>query len=124
MKRHPTRAPSSARLGPLAAMLLVVPLVASQALDRTKIPPAGPPPVLHVPAWTRSTLANGADFAVSERHDLPLVNFRITFQGGSYQYESADRRGLAGLVSAMMSEGTKARDADSLSNALQLLGTT
>jgi zinc protease len=113
-----------ARLGLLAAMLLAVPVVAYQALDRTKIPPAGPAPVLHVPAWTRSTLANGADFAVSERHDLPLVNFRITFQGGSYQYEPADRRGLAGLVGAMMSEGTKTRDANGLSTALQLLGTT
>jgi zinc protease len=124
VKRHTSRALRAARLAPLAAVLLTVPVVAYQALDRTKIPPAGPPPVLRVPTWTRSTLANGAEFAVSERHDLPLINFRITFQGGSYQYEPADRRGLAGLVSAMMSEGTKTRDADGLSNALQLLGTT
>jgi zinc protease len=115
------RAPS---LALLAAVLLALPAAAYQAIDRTKIPPAGTTPVLHVPTWTRVTLANGAEFAVSERHDLPLISFRITFQGGSYQYEPADRRGLAGLVSAMMSEGTKTRDADGLSTALQLLGTT
>jgi zinc protease len=121
--RNP-RALRAPGLGLLAAALVALPAVAYQALDRTKIPPAGPTPVLHVPTWTRSMLANGAEFAVSERHDLPLVNFLITFQGGAYQYEPADRRGLASLASAMMSEGTTTRDADGLSNALQLLGTT
>src|SRR5579863_2521260 len=105
-------------------MLLALPVVAYQTLDRTKIPPAGPTPVLHVPAWTHTTLANGAEFSVSERHDLPLIDFQITFRGGSYQYEAADRRGLASLAAAMMSEGTRTRDADALSRALQLLGTT
>jgi zinc protease len=119
-----TRALRAPSLGLLAAALLALPAVAYQALDRTKIPPAGPTPVLHVPTWTRSMLANGAECAVSERHDLPLVNFQITFQGGAYQYEPADRRGLAGLASAMMSEGTNTRDADALSNALQSLGTS
>jgi len=97
---------------------------AQQKLDRTKIPPAGKPPALRVPVWTKSTLANGADFIVSEKHDLPLVSFTITFQGGTYQAESASRRGVAGITAAMMSEGTKSRDGEALSNALQLLGTT
>jgi zinc protease len=94
-----------------------------QKLDRSKIPPVGKPPALKVPAWTKSTLANGAEFIVSEKHDLPLVSFTITFQGGTYQAESAARRGVAGITAAMMSEGTKTRDGEALSNALQLLGT-
>jgi zinc protease len=103
---------------------LAVPVAAQQALDRTKIPAPGKPPVLVVPVWTTSTLANGAELIVSERHGLPLVSFTVTFLGGANQYEPADRRGLAGLVSSMMSEGTKTRDADALSMALQTLGTT
>jgi predicted Zn-dependent peptidase len=92
-------------------------------LDRTKIPPAGKAPVLKVPAWTQLTLANGAGLLVSEKHDLPLVSFTITFVGGADQFETADKRGVASLTAAMFSEGTKTRDGEALSNALQLLGT-
>lgn len=96
---------------------------AQQPLDRTKIPVAGKPPVLHVPVWTKSTLANGAAFIVSEKHDLPLVSFSITILGGADQFETGTLRGVGSLTASMMSEGTKTRDGDALSNALQLLGT-
>ena len=86
-------------------------------------PPAAPPPVLHVPGWTKATLANGAELIVAEKHDLPLVSFTITFLGGANQFEPAGRQGLAGLTASMMSEGTRTRDGEALSNALQLLGT-
>ena len=95
----------------------------AQTLDRTKQPPIGKLPELRVPAWTRSTLANGAGFVVSEKHDLPLVSFSITFLGGSDQFEKSDRRGVASLTASMMNEGTKTRTGDQLSDALQLLGT-
>lgn len=109
----------------LAALLLVAPVTsARQALDRAKTPPAGPTPTLHVPSWTRSTLSNGAELIVSERPGLPIVQFRLTFLGGANQYEPANRRGLASLTGAMMSEGTKTRDADGLANALLLLGSS
>jgi predicted Zn-dependent peptidase len=105
------------------ALCVWLPLFAQQTLDRTKTPPAGKQPVLHVPAWTKSTLANGAQLIVSEKHDLPLVSFTITFLGGSNQFDAASRTGIGSLVASMMSEGTKTRDGDALSNALQLLGT-
>jgi len=97
---------------------------AAAALDRTKVPPPGPAPALHPPAWTKSTLSNGAELIVSEKHDLPLVSFSITFQGGAAQYEKADRKGLASLTAAMLSEGTKTRTGEALSNDLQMLGTS
>ena len=96
----------------------------AQSLDRTKQPPIGKLPELRVPTWTKSKLANGAEFIVSEKHDLPLVSFSISFLGGTDQFETADRRGVGGLTAAMMSEGTKTRTGDDLSNALQLLGTS
>ena len=107
-----------------AAFLVWLPLAAQEAFDRSKIPPPGKTPVLHVPAWTKSKLANGADLIVSEKHDLPLVSFTITFVGGANQFDAPDRAGIGSLVASMMSEGTKSRDGDALSNALQLLGTT
>jgi len=98
--------------------------LAQDTLDRSKPPTPGPAPMLHVPAWTRSTLANGAELVVSEKHDLPLVSFTITFAGGYNQSDPAARRGLADLTAAMMSEGTKTRNGEVLAGALQLLGTT
>lgn len=106
-----------------AVMLACLPLLALQTLDRGKTPPPGKPPVLRVPAWTKSKLANGAELIVSEKHDLPLVSFTITFLGGSNQFDALDRTGIGSLAASMMSEGTKTRDGDALSNALQLLGT-
>jgi zinc protease len=108
----------------VAASLVWLPLAAQEAFDRSKIPLPGNTPVLHVPAWTKSKLANGADLIVSEKHDLPLVSFTITFLGGANQFDAPDRTGIGSLVASMMSEGTKTRDGDALSNALQLLGTT
>jgi predicted Zn-dependent peptidase len=108
----------------LALALLSLTIGAQQALDRSKIPPPGAPPALHVPTWTKTTLANGAQLVVSEKHDLPLVSFSLIVLGGTDQSEPADRRGLASITASMMREGTKARDGDALSNALQLLGTS
>src|SRR5439155_9368987 len=106
----------------IAALLLLIPLDARQTLDRTKIPPPGAPPVLRVPNWTKSKLANGADLVVSAKHDLPHASFAITFLSGSNQFEPADRAGISGIVASMMSDGTKTRSGDALSSALQLLG--
>lgn len=116
------RKKSSVMLALVFAISVVA--LAQQSLDRSVIPMPGKPPALRVPAWTKSTLTNGAELIVSEKHDLPLVAFAITFQGGSYQAEGASRRGMASLTAAMMNEGTKTRDGEALSNALQLLGSS
>ena len=101
----------------------LTPLGAQGTLDRAKQPPIGKIPELRVPTWTKTKLSNGAELIVSEKHDLPLVSFSITFLGGTDQFETADRRGVGSLAASMMSEGTKTRNGDDLSNALQLLGT-
>lgn len=108
----------------LIVALLVLPASAQQALDRSKIPPPGPAPQLRVPTWTKTTLGNGVELFVSEKHDLPLVSFSLLFMGGADQFETAGRRGVASLTASMLSEGTATRDGEALSNALQLLGTS
>src|SRR5829696_6608266 len=97
-------------------------VLAQQPLVRTKVPPPGPSPVLRVPTWTKSQLANGAMLIVSERHTLPLVSFTITFVGGSNQFEQAGRRGIAAMTTSMLTEGTTTKTGDQISDALQLLG--
>ena len=107
----------------LAICVSSVAAVGQQPLDRTKIPAPGPNPTLTVPKWTKTQLANGATLIVSERRGLPLISFSITFIGGTNQFETAGKRGVAALTTQMLTEGTKTRTGDQLSDALQLLGT-
>lgn len=117
----------SQRLVALCATIVIslasVASLAQQPLDRTKVPPPGPNPTLNVPVWTKTQLSNGATLIVSERHSLPLISFNITFVGGANQFEPENRRGVAAMTSAMLTEGTTTRTGDQLSDALQLLGT-
>ena len=94
------------------------------ALDRTAAPRVGEAPRLTVPAWTTTTLSNGARLVVAPKRDLPLVSFDVTFDGGAHQFEPADRTGLAGMVGPLLLEGTTSKTGDQLSEAQQLLGTS
>ena len=92
-------------------------------LDRTKVPEAGRTPELRVPAWSKSRLANGAEFVFSQKAGLPLVSVTISFVGGSLQHEDPAKLGTAAFTAQMLSEGTTTRSGDDLSNAQQMLGT-
>src|SRR5215211_9338505 len=107
----------------LVISLANIAAIAQQTIDRTVVPPAGPTPVLRVPTWTKTQLANGSTLIVSERHGLPLVSFSITFLGGSNQFEAAAKRGVAAMTASMLTEGTTTKTGDQISDALQLLGT-
>jgi zinc protease len=98
--------------------------LSAQTLDRTKAPTVGKSPVLRVPKWTKTTLSNGAELIVIQKHDLPLVAFNLDFVGGAANFEPADKTGVAAFTSAMLSEGTKTKTADQLSDAQQMLGTS
>ncbi len=100
-----------------------IPLWAQGALDRSQPPAPGPQPVIRIPSWTRTTLANGAELVVTQKRDLPLVAFSLNIVGGAYNFEPADKLGVASFTAQMLSEGTATRTADQLSDAQQLLGT-
>ena len=93
------------------------------AVDRTKPPTPGPAPTIRVPAWTRTTLANGAQLIVSQKRDLPLVAFSINFIGGTANYEPAEKLGVASFAAQGLSEGTATMTGEQLADAQQMLGT-
>ena len=108
----------------LFTLALVAPVAApAQKLDRATAPKPTRSPTLHVPAWTRSKLSNGAELIVVPKHDLPLVAFNISFVGGTANYETPDKTGEGSFAAQMLSEGTTTKTADQLSDAQQLLGT-
>lgn len=107
----------------LLLALLLPAAAGAQTLDRSVPPTPGPTPALRVPTWTRSTLPNGAQLVVVQKHDLPLVAVNIDFIGGASTFEPADKAALASFAASMLSEGTTTRTADQLSDAQQILGT-
>ena len=108
----------------LALLSVAVPAAQAQTLDRDKPPAVGKSLPLRVPTWTKTKLANGADLIVVQKRDLPLIAVTIDFVGGASNYEPADKLGVANFAAQMLSEGTKTKTADQLSDAQQLLGTS
>lgn len=106
----------------LAATPIEAQRTAAPPLDRAVAPTPGPAPALRVPAWTRSTLADGATLIVTRKADLPLVSFGISFIGGADNFEPAQKLGVASFAAQMLSEGTTTRTGEQLSDAQQLLG--
>ena len=116
----------AARAGFALALTLgsIAPQLGAQKLERDKAPAVGKSPSLKVPTWSKTKLASGAELIVVEKHDLPLVALNIDFIGGASTYETADKLGVAALSAQMLSEGTRSKTADQLSDAQQLLGTS
>ena len=94
------------------------------AFDRGLQPKVGKAPEVKVPTWTKTKLANGADFIVSVKRGLPLVSVSVDFIGGTAQYEDPAKLGTASLTTQMMIEGTTSRTGDQIADAQTLLGTT
>ena len=109
---------------PLAAQAKQKTNAQKVTLDRTVEPKPSPKSALRVPPWTKSTLANGAQLIVSQKHDLPLVSVAVNFVGGKTSFEDPAKVGTADFAAQMMNDGTATRTGDQLSNAQQLLGTS
>ena len=115
----PVTPPPAAPAQPPAA---AAPAPNPTSFDCTAIPTPGPTPEAHVPAWSQSTLANGAKLVVSERHALPLVSVSVSFVGGADQFDQPGKTGEATLVGGMLAEGTTTRTGDEIADAAQAVG--
>lgn len=69
----------------------------------------------------RKVLDNGLTLMVVERHNLPVVKVSMGINAGSL-YEPETKAGLASLVAAMLSEGTKNRTAQQVSGEIEFVG--
>jgi predicted Zn-dependent peptidase len=94
---------------------------ATATADRSRIPVPGPAPALKVPPQVHFQLTNGLKVRVVEYHKLPIVALHLVVDAGGV-YDPPDRPGLAGFTAAMMTEGTKTRDATKISDDLGFIG--
>lgn len=95
--------------------------VTETSVDRSRLPDIGKAPSLDLPEVERFELDNGLKVWLAERHQAPLVQFRMVLDAG-YAADPAEAPGTASLALAMLDEGTAERDALAISAELDRLG--
>jgi zinc protease len=94
---------------------------ASAGSDRSKAPVPGTPPELKLPKLQRAKLSNGLNLILAERHEVPLVNLWMVSDAG-YAADQSASPGTASMTMALLTGGTKTRNALEISDQLALLG--
>ncbi len=98
---------------------------ATDNFDRKKQPLPGTNPVIKVPAFKKSTLANGVKLITAETNELPVVNLSIWIPGGQLaETDMAAKSGIASITAAMLNEDTKNYTAEQMAVELQKLGSS
>ena len=95
----------------------------ASSFDRSVKPEAGPSPLVIMPDYWETTLDNGIDVIGALSTEIPMVNIRLSFEGG-HLLESADKYGLASLTASMMDEGTERYSAEEFEIELDKLGSS
>ena len=93
----------------------------ASAFDRSVEPAKGPAPSITVPPIWTHTYANGLRLYGIEQHEVPLVQFSLTLQGGVLK-DDVGKVGVANLVSDIMMEGTANKTPLELEEAIDDLG--
>ncbi len=62
------------------------------------------------PEIQTTTLSNGLEIFLVEKHELPLIQLNLTLKSG-WSADPLDKPGTAALMADMLDEGTKSRDA-------------
>ncbi len=92
--------------------------------DRSIMPGVGNNPVVKVPVYWKKEM-NGMKIIGAAYNELPLINITITIPGGHLaQATDTSKIGLANFVGNMLNEDTKNFSAESMSVALQKIGSS
>jgi zinc protease len=78
---------------------------------------------LKLPPYKKVKLHNGLTLLLMERHELPLVSFHLIVKTGSVA-DPAGKEGLASVTAELVRKGTRARNADKISEELDFVGAT
>ena len=97
---------------------------AKDNFDRSVEPPAGPDPVIKVPAfWKATTAANGIDMIGTYSNELPRVSVRLRIKGGGlWAARDTTKAGLAGITAQMLNDETEHYTAEQFNAELEKLG--
>ena len=91
-------------------------------VDRSKgVPEPNSFPALKFPALQRTTLSNGIKLVLAERHEIPVVQMSMQFQGG-YAADLGHKLGTSSFTMGMLDEGAGKYDSLALGDREEELG--
>jgi predicted Zn-dependent peptidase len=89
--------------------------------DRSTFPEPTGTPALDFPTVEEATLSNGIKVFFARRAAVPTVRVAVSFNAG-YAADSVDKRGIASMMSTMMSEGTTSLTSTQIAETEEKLG--
>ncbi|WP_397589912.1 M16 family metallopeptidase [Sphingorhabdus sp.] len=89
--------------------------------DRSTFPEPTGAPALDFPTVEETTLSNGIKVFFARRAAVPTVRVAVSFNAG-YAADPADKRGIASIMSTMMSEGTTSLTSTQIAETEEKLG--
>ena len=102
----------------LTALIAASPL---RAQYPTKPPAPTPLRPARFPAFVKGTLPDGMNMIIVEHHKQPVVTITLALPAGA-SYVAADKTGLDGIVSEVLTKGTASRTADQISAEIEGAG--
>lgn len=93
----------------------------SSSFDRSVEPEKGPAPNITLPTVWTHTFANGLKLYGVEQHEVPLIQFSLTLEGGTL-LDDLEKVGVANLMTDIMMEGTANKTPLELEEAIDELG--
>ena len=120
---------SGSRTGTLSSPAFYAPLGSEDNLvssplsfqDRSTFPEPTGTPALDFPTVEETTLSNGIKVFFARRAAVPTVRVAVSFNAG-YAADPADKRGIASMMSTMMSEGTTSLTSTQIAETEEKLG--
>lgn len=91
------------------------------AVDRSRLPVPGADAIVRFPGVSRRSLSNGLRVRTVEHSGVPVVSYTLMLSSGSAA-EPTDRPGLAALTADMLDEGSGARSALDIEDAISSIG--
>jgi predicted Zn-dependent peptidase len=102
----------------LSALLAAAPV---QAQYPTQPPAPAPLRPARFPAFAKGTLPDGVNMIIVEHHKQPVVTITLALPAGA-AYVPADKTGLDGIVSELLTKGTESRTAEQIAAEIEGAG--
>jgi len=90
-------------------------------IDRTQKPAPQKPRPFHFPDFQRYRLKNGLQVLIAEQRRFPLINVMLSVHSSALM-DPPGKEGVAGLVAALLVEGTQRRNSREIAEELEYLG--
>ncbi len=91
------------------------------AKQKANLPKPGPNPNFSLPAIEKTKLSNGMNVWIVQQKELPIVSMNLVLNAGG-TFDPADKSGVSSFTASMLTQGTKTRSANDVSNQLQSIG--